>query len=109
MRPAEACNIAYSDTEVPQEGKTRKNIPIIVTFASFKEKNAVLLSGPKLKGSGLALSEDFPASVRLAHRKLLGHAKTLGKRYSLRVDKLVVDNDWFIYNPVTQSVDRVGS
>lgn len=60
-----------------------KNRPIIVKLSSFNDKEKILSLGPKLKGTNLAICEDFPVPVRLAHGKLVRYANEQGTPYKL--------------------------
>ncbi|XP_040067473.3 uncharacterized protein LOC120840813 [Ixodes scapularis] len=78
--------------------------PIIVKFSSFKDKEGILSSAFKLKGTRVAISEDFPISVRLARRHLLDFAKPKGTTYKLRHDKLFLDNKCYVYDAALGAV-----
>ncbi|XP_049516834.1 uncharacterized protein LOC125942658 [Dermacentor silvarum] len=52
-----------------------KKRPIMVKFFSFQEKQAVLSSARKLKGSDISISEDFSESVRKKRKRLWDCAK----------------------------------
>lgn len=82
-------------------GKTR---PIIVKLCNYKDKEKILASGPKLKGTTYAIREDFSATVRLARRKLLQHARQIGTPFRLRFDKMIIDNSCYTYDPLDDSV-----
>lgn len=68
-----------------------KNRPIIVMFSSYKDKERILSCGPKLKETDFAMRNDLTPAVRLAHSKLLQHARTLDLPYKLRHDRLVIN------------------
>ncbi|XP_040078545.1 uncharacterized protein LOC120850181, partial [Ixodes scapularis] len=77
--------------------------PIIVKFSSFKDKEGILSSAFKLKGTRVAISEDFPISVRLARRHLLDFAKPKCTTYKLR-HKLFLDNKCYVYDAALGAV-----
>ncbi|XP_029850826.2 uncharacterized protein LOC115332556, partial [Ixodes scapularis] len=71
--------------------------PKIVKFSSFKDKKGILSSAFKLKGTRVAISEDFPISVRLARHQLLDFSKPKGTIYKRRHDKLFSDNKCYVF------------
>ncbi|XP_029830951.3 uncharacterized protein LOC115315791 [Ixodes scapularis] len=78
--------------------------PIIVKFSSFKDKDSVLSSAHKLKGTRVAISEDFPISVRLARRHLLDFARPKGTPYRLRHDKLFINDKCYVFDAALGAV-----
>ncbi|CAN8028825.1 unnamed protein product, partial [Ixodes persulcatus] len=77
---------------------TEKKRPIIVKFSRFKEKDRILSSGFKLKGTPFSVGEDFSISVRHARRKLIEFAKNKNVSFRLSFDKLKIDNTIYMYN-----------
>ncbi|CAN8016762.1 unnamed protein product [Ixodes persulcatus] len=56
----------------------------------------------KLKGTRVAISEDFPISVRLARRHLLDFARPKGTPYRLRHDKLFINDKCYVFDATKQ-------
>lgn len=81
-----------------------KKRPIVVKFAFFKHKEAVLRSSYKLKNTNISVGEDFPRNVQLARKKLLDFARTQEGTYKLRVDKLFVGDKHYLFNYETCQV-----
>uniref|UniRef100_A0A147BSL7 Putative tick transposon n=1 Tax=Ixodes ricinus TaxID=34613 RepID=A0A147BSL7_IXORI len=81
-----------------------KNRPIIVKFSRFKDKESILASGFKLKGSDFAVREDFSASVRQSRAKLFEYGKSLNVSFKVRFDKLHIGNKRYFFDQVSQSV-----
>lgn len=81
-------------------GCFRKSITrsIIVRFLSFKDKECVLGSAYKIKGSGFPAREDYPPPIRFARRKLLEFAQTQKTRIKLRCDRLSISDKPFSFN-----------
>lgn len=86
-----------------------KNRPIIVKFLRYKDKENILSSGRKLKGTSFAVREDFSASVRLARRKLFEFASARNVPFKIRFDKLHINNQQFFFDHVSGTVERVPS
>ncbi|KAK3095745.1 hypothetical protein FSP39_018472 [Pinctada imbricata] len=66
---------------------------IVAKFTSFKQREIVRKSGPKLKGKRYGINEQFPKDVMDTRRSLLPifrDAKRQGKEAKLVVDKLYV-------------------
>lgn len=78
--------------------------PIIAKFCFFKQKQAILSAGVKLKGTNLFVGEDCPVNIRTARRELLAYVKPKNCRFKLRYDKLYVDNTCFVYDHANQCV-----
>ncbi|XP_075534599.1 uncharacterized protein LOC142568604 [Dermacentor variabilis] len=78
--------------------------PIIVKFSSFKTKENILSQKSKLKSTGVSISEDFCRATRLTRKKLLEFGKSSGQPFSLRFNKLVINNKAYIYSAVTDTV-----
>merc|ERR1712029_625181 len=77
--------------------------PVIVTFANFKDREAVLRRGEYLKKSNLSVSEDFSKSVREGRAQLARFMKqwkkaSPGSHCYLRYDKLYIDNRLFTWD-----------
>lgn len=81
-----------------------KNRPIIVKFARFKDKESTLACGFKLKGTALAIREDFSTSIRLARSRLFAYGKSLNVPFKIRFDKLILGNKRYCYSEESQSV-----
>ncbi|CAN7946659.1 unnamed protein product, partial [Ixodes hexagonus] len=77
---------------------TEKKRPIIVKFSRFKDKDRILFSGPKLKGTHFSVGEDFSITVRNARRKLIEFAKNKNVPFKLTFDKLKIDTTTYMYN-----------
>lgn len=81
-----------------------KNRPIIVKCSRFKDKESLLASGFKLKGSDFAVRDDFSASVRQSRAKLFEYGKSLNVSFKVRFDKLHIGNKRYFFDQVSQSV-----
>lgn len=80
---------------------------LIANFASFKEKQDILLSAKKLKGTNISLSEDFSQEVRNKRRPLLNFAKSRKNddtKVNLRYDTLYLDKVKYIYDDTLNQV-----
>lgn len=82
-----------------------KQRPIIAKFSFYKDRQKVLSSAFKLKGSTVSIGEDFSPSTRLARRKLVAFAKIQNKKFNLSVDKLRMGKDTYVYNPDSNTVE----
>lgn len=85
-------------------GKIR---PLIANFASFKEKQDILLNAKKLKGTDISLSEDFSQEVRSKRRHLWEFAKSHrhdDTKVNLRKDTLYFDKVKYVYDEATNQV-----
>lgn len=81
--------------------------PLIVNFASFKEKEAILTSAKMLKNTGISLSEDFSEQVRRKRKLLWEFAKTnkqADTRVNLRLDVLYLDKVKYVVDEKTNQV-----
>lgn len=87
-----------------QEGKNRR---VIIRFVKFKDMGSIVWLGVKLKGTSVAIREDFSPDVRLAWFKLVHHPKTLNRSFKLRYDKLLVDNKCYVYDDTQYTVDEM--
>ncbi|XP_072143579.1 uncharacterized protein [Dermacentor andersoni] len=81
-----------------------KNRPIIVEFARFKDKTAILQAASKLKGSSFAVREDFSMRVRAARQKLYSFGIQTGSQFKIRFDRLILKNKQFVYDSESDSV-----
>lgn len=81
-----------------------KRRPIVAKLAFFKDKQRILASAHKLKGSTYSIREDFSVATRLARRKLLEFAKMQDKRGKLVFDKLLIDQQTYVYDSATDTV-----
>lgn len=78
-----------------------KNRPLIAKFTRFKEKQRVLISAKKLKGTKISLSEDYSESVRRKNKFLwdfVQSRKKEGDKYSLKRDVLWFNHTKYIYD-----------
>ena len=76
----------------------RKPRAIIAKFNYFQDKQKVLTNARKLKGTGIAVSEQFPEEIMIARKRLypeLKKAREEGKRVKLVRDKLYIDGQLF--------------
>lgn len=78
--------------------------PIIAKFAFFKDKQSVLASAHKLKGSTFSVREDFSLPTLQARRKLIEFAKSENKPYKLVFDRLRMGDKTYIYDSATHAV-----
>ncbi|XP_042146094.1 uncharacterized protein LOC121835711, partial [Ixodes scapularis] len=81
-----------------------KNRPIIVKFSRFKDKESILASGFKLKGSNFSVRDDFSASVRQSRAKLFEYGKSLNVSFKVHFDKLHIGNKRNFFDQDSQSV-----
>ena len=81
-----------------------KNRPIIVKFAPFKDKTAILQAASKLKGSSFAVREDYSARVRTDCKKLHTFGVQTGSQFKIRFDKLLIADKQFVYDADSDSV-----
>lgn len=86
-------------------GKRVGNRPVIVYFQDFLEKEAILRSASKLKGTDIFIQNDFSQST-LRKRKLLWQSakadKANGKSVSLISDKLKIDGVTYTWDDTRQ-------
>ncbi|XP_072144147.1 uncharacterized protein [Dermacentor andersoni] len=78
--------------------------PIIVKLTHFKSKENILACGRKLKATNFAIREDFAPATRIARSKLLGFIRPQKCAFKLHVDKLLVNNKRYHYDPTSDSV-----
>lgn len=73
--------------------------PITVKFTSHKTKEKVLNAKTKLKGSDIAISEDFSPATRHARKMLVDFAKRTApdEKFKLRYKKLTLDDKCYEY------------
>ncbi|XP_049275319.1 uncharacterized protein LOC125759848 [Rhipicephalus sanguineus] len=83
-----------------------KNRPIIVQLLSFNEKQRVLSATSSLKGTSIAISEDYSNKVRQERRKLIQFAKSKGGDFRQSHNKLKIGKETFVYNAETDSVTK---
>ncbi|XP_040077975.1 uncharacterized protein LOC115316835 [Ixodes scapularis] len=83
--------------------------PLIVKFSSFKTKQTILQSRPKLKACGITANEDFSPATRLARQKLFDFGKLQKSVFQLRYNKLYVNNKCFMYENANDRVYEVGN
>lgn len=76
-------------------------------FLHFKKKDSILSAAHKLKGTGVAISNDYPANVRQARRNLIAFSKTLPATSKLRFDRLYADDKCYRYDASTSSVQEI--
>lgn len=77
---------------------------IIAKMTAFKDKQNILASARKLKGSKFEISEDFSPSKRQTRRKLLEYARRKAKPYRLSIDKLQIDRETCVFDSSSNSV-----
>ncbi|XP_075740056.1 uncharacterized protein LOC142786315 [Rhipicephalus microplus] len=98
---SEKFNISLTGAQferVHRLGKFRdsKQRPIIAKLTFFKDKQQILASAPKLKGSKYSIGEDFSLATRQARKSLIEFAKTQRKPFKLSVDRLRMDGKTYI-------------
>lgn len=79
-------------------GVKKGNRPILIRFIAYRRKIEVLRLAKNLKGSNLALSEDFLEEIRKIRKALYPYwkaAREENKRAYMRYDKLLVDNKFW--------------
>ena len=77
---------------------SKPNSPIVARCTFFKDKDRILRSKQKLKGTKIFIGEDFSARVREMRRKLVPHlkeARNQNKRAAMVYDHLVIDGQKF--------------
>lgn len=84
-----------------REGKRR---PIIVKFAHIKDKEALLSSSGKLKGTDYSISENFAPEIRSARRRLFEFGKAQHSPYKLCYDRLICGRKTYVYDQAKQLV-----
>lgn len=87
----------YSDDEDKQRH-------IIAKLTVFKDKDRILSSAHKLKGTSYSIREDFSPETRRARQKLIEFAKTQNKAFKLSVDKLRIESRTYIYDGSASAV-----
>lgn len=82
--------------------------PIIVNFASYKEKQDILSNAKKFKGSNYSVDQDYSPKTREIRKKLWEYAKTKkadsGNRVKLNFDKLIVNDKVFTWDTEIEQV-----
>ena len=76
----------------------KANSPIIARCTYFKDKDKILKSRGKLRGSTIFIGEDFSVRVRDIRKKLTPHLKAArnnGKRATMIYDHLLIDGKKF--------------
>lgn len=85
-------------------GRTSGKRPVIMFFQDYTEKQAVLRNVSKLKGTTIYIRNDY-SQCTLSKRRLLWETakadKTAGKRVSLVNDKLRVNNEFYVWDELT--------
>ena len=81
------------------------NKPIVVNFQKWSDKEEILRKSKILKNSGITVDEDFSRAAKLRRReleKLIREIKGVDpdKKCYFKYDKLVIDDDVFIFNDV---------
>ncbi|KAH6945007.1 hypothetical protein HPB50_006728 [Hyalomma asiaticum] len=84
------------------------NRPIIVNFASDKEKMDVLKNAKKFKGSDYSVDQDCAPETREIRKRLWNYAKTelaeSSSKVRLSFDKLIVDGKAFAWDKAKEKV-----
>lgn len=91
-----------------QEGKTR---PVIIRVFDYKEKVAVFKNCRKLKGTGIAVSDDFCGTTLRKRKKLWESTKAerdRGLKVRLTHDKIVIDNELYVWNDAQSRRIKIG-
>eukprot|EP00095_Tigriopus_kingsejongensis_P012352 snap_masked-scaffold198_size266703-processed-gene-1.7 protein:Tk12352 transcript:snap_masked-scaffold198_size266703-processed-gene-1.7-mRNA-1 annotation:"hypothetical protein DAPPUDRAFT_215456" len=86
--------------------------PVLVSFQLFKDKEEILRKAHLLKGTNVYLTEDFSRKVRHAREELIKFARDIRAhcptaKCSLQYDRLIVDNDAFLFNSTEGKVEKV--
>ncbi|XP_077508497.1 uncharacterized protein LOC144119845 [Amblyomma americanum] len=87
-----------------QEGRPR---PVIVKVLDFREKTQALKNAHRLKNSGISLSEDFSAHVRLIRKKIFDATQSYrdsGSKVHLRYDHVFIDSVRYNWDDVEKSL-----
>lgn len=89
----------------------KRNRPIIACFASFKDTETIMSSCIKLKGTDFSVSRDYSPRLREIRRKLweVGKARKADgqDKVFLVHDKLIINNEAFVWNSDTQTVIKL--
>ena len=87
--------------------------PILVSFQLYKDKEEILRKNSMLlKGTNIYVTEDFSRKVRKHREALLKYAREIRSKQphlkcSLQYDRLMVENDIYLYNEVEERVEKV--
>ncbi|XP_077498771.1 uncharacterized protein LOC144109876 [Amblyomma americanum] len=87
-----------------QEGRPR---PVIVKLLDFREKTQAIKNAHRLKNSGISLSEDFSAHVRLIRKKIWDATQSYrdsGSKVHLRYDHVFIDSVRYNWDDVEKSL-----
>lgn len=79
-----------------------------MNFASYKEKQNVLLNAKKFKGSPYSVDQDYAFETRATRKRLWEYAKEKRKdstnQVKLNFDKLIINGKAFTWNKETEEV-----
>lgn len=86
--------------------------PVLVSFQLFKDKEDILRKAHLLKGTNAFITEDFSRKVRKAREELVKFARETraqnpAVKCSLQYDRLLVENEAYLYNSAEGKVQRV--
>ncbi|XP_070392942.1 uncharacterized protein [Dermacentor albipictus] len=84
-----------------------RNRPIIVKFAHWKTKDALLSKGRMLKGTNYSVGEDFSRLTQKARKALLHFAKSKSLAYSLRYKTLYIGPKRYVFDESSNSVKEI--
>lgn len=88
-----------------------KNRPIIVNFASYKEKSRVLSEAKKFKGTTYSVEQDYAPETRHIRKRLWEYVKTNNMnekhRARLNFDKLIVDGKTYRWDKEKEEVVQI--
>lgn len=108
----EKMDIMIMSTEIDsirRFGKAKTKRPIMITLTTWKRKMEIITNGKRLKGTGIAIKEDFPPEVQEIRKKLYLEMQTLrsqGKRAYIKYDKLVVQDNNQIENKDVEEMEH---
>uniref|UniRef100_A0AAV2JFR5 Transposase n=1 Tax=Knipowitschia caucasica TaxID=637954 RepID=A0AAV2JFR5_KNICA len=86
-----------------REGASRSR-PIVAKLLDPRHKAVIMGKGRELKGTKLAISDQFPQEIMRRRRLLqpiLAEARTAGKRSRLSIDKLYIDGTLYRNSKIT--------
>ncbi|XP_059096614.1 myosin-11-like [Tigriopus californicus] len=86
--------------------------PVLVCFQLFRDKEDILRKAYLLKGTNTFITEDFSRKVRKAREELVRFARESralnpAVKCALQYDRLLVDNEAYLYNSAEGKVQRV--
>ena len=97
----------------PNGPEVRGCKPITVCFEKYSDKDEILRKAKLLTGTSIYVGEDFSKRVKDQRGELQRFWKTVVKRKRpnakcrMQYDKLIVDNEVYVYNDLTGQIEQV--